>query len=119
VRSEALEERRRDAAVEAQEQARIAEEARAERVALEAEDAARRAADAAERRRQRQEERAARHAAHHGRHRDSDIPAPATDGGRRDEPTRELSLTDELFGVADEDDDRTVQLPQVRERDDR
>jgi dTMP kinase len=116
---EALEERRRDAAVEAQEQARIAEEARAERVALEAEDAARRAADAAERRRQRQEERAARHAAHHGRHRDSDIPAPATDGGRRDEPTRELSLTDELFGVADEDDDRTVQLPQVRERDDR
>lgn len=117
---EELEERRRAAAVEAQEQARLAEMAAAERAALDAQNATRRAADAAERRRRRQEERTARDAAHHGRHRDPDAEdAPATDVGRRDEPTRELSLTDELFGVADEDDDRTVQLPQVRERDDR
>jgi hypothetical protein len=40
-------------------------------------------------------------------------------GGDGDPPTRELSLADELFGIADEDEDRTVQLPRVHDRDDR
>jgi dTMP kinase len=41
---------------------------------------------------------------------------------REDPPTRALSLSDELFGLGSEDDedgDRTIQLPQVRDRNDR
>ena len=117
-----LEQHRRAAEIEAQEQARLAALTAAEQAERDAQDAARRASEAEERRRRRQEERAARAAAQHGRHRDAAAPPdPApTETFRRDEPTRELSLSDELFGVSDdEDDDRTVQLPQVREPDDR
>jgi dTMP kinase len=131
------EERRRLAAVEAEERARQAAVVAAERAKEEEARAQRRAAEAAERRRRRQQERAAREAAHHrateeraarrshahrhgGAHRAADTTA-AFSTRDPDPPTRELSLTDELFGIAgdDDEDDRTVQLPRVHDRDDR
>jgi len=122
-----LEKRRQLAAVEAAEQAKVDAARQAEMQALhdreDAERAARRAADAEARRSRREAARAerdqartARHAAvDHGRHRDS-RPGAADRGG--DPATRELSLTDELFGISDHEaeDDRTVQLPTVHER---
>jgi dTMP kinase len=133
------EQRRRLAAVEAEEQARLAAIAAAERAREEEVRAQRRAAEAEERRRRRQEEREAREAAHHraaeerasrraevhharhrgGAHRVDETPTRAVPGGDGDPPTRELSLADELFGIADEDEERTVQLPRVHDRDDR
>jgi dTMP kinase len=108
-----LEERRRQAAAEAAETARLAAIAQQEQAAREAErEAAReaeRAARAQERRARRSQEPVARDETRRGR--------PAADP-----PTRELSLTDELFGgpFADDDDeeagDATVQLPRVTGR---
>jgi dTMP kinase len=134
-----LEERRRQAAAEAEEQARLAAIAAAERAREDEARAQRRAAEAEERRRRRQQERESREAAHRraaadratrraeaherrhgGAHRAIDSPTQPRPGGSSDPPTREMSLTDELFGIAGEDDDdRTVQLPRVHDRDER
>ena len=98
----------------------------AEHDRAEAERAARRAAEAEARRARREAHRAereqtrtSRHAAGHRHHAsgDPDDPDDQLTGRRRaDDPTRELSLTDELFGS--DDDDRTVQLPRVTDRGD-
>jgi membrane protein involved in colicin uptake len=124
-----LEERRRLAAAEAEVRAREEAErravAQAEHDREEAERAARRAAEAEARRARREAHRAdreqartSRHAAGHrhgpGGHGDADD--QLTGRRRADDPTRELSLTDELFGS--DDDDRTVQLPRVTDRGD-
>jgi len=122
-----LEERRRLAAAEAEVRAREEAErravAQAEHDREEAERAARRAAEAEARRDRREAHRAereqtrtSRHAAghRHGGHGDPDD--QLTGRRRADDPTRELSLTDELFGA--DDDDRTVQLPRVIDRGD-
>ena len=117
-----LDEHRRQAEAEAQERARQAEEAAQQRAREQAEQAAGRAARREEQRRRRDEQRRAREQAHRrvaqrrdaGRgHAPTEPPAP---GGTDDLPTRPLSLADELFGA---DDDRTVQLPRVRDRDER
>jgi dTMP kinase len=120
-----LEERRRLAAIEAEEQARLAALAAEERAAQVAADAAARAARAEERRRAKHEQRLAHEAAAGV----SPSPPDRSNGtsgtsgqyaGRADPPTRELSLTDELFGVGgDEDDDSTIALPRVTDREDR
>jgi dTMP kinase len=127
----ALEERRKLAAAEAAEQARVDAARQAELQAQhdreEAERAARRAADAEARRSrraaaraEREQARTARHTAlDQGRHRDARH-EPGR-GAAGDPATREMSLTDELFGISDDDDastadDRTVQLPTVHER---
>jgi dTMP kinase len=124
-----LEERRRLAAAEAEVRAREEAErravAQAEHDREEAERAARRAAEAEARRARREAHRAdreqartSRHAAGHrhgpGGHGDADD--QLTGRRRADDPTRELSLTDELFGA--DDDDQTVQLPRVTDRGD-
>lgn len=130
-----LEERRRQAEREAEEKARRDAAAAEEHARQEEERAARRAAEAEERRRRRQEDRAAREQtrnqalqarrttdAHRRGASDADETTRPTGRPDLDPPTRELSLTDELFAVAgddDEDDDRTVQLPRVRDHDDR
>ncbi len=90
--------------------------------------------DAEARRARKEEQRAAREAARHradgaqaardhGRHRtgaqDGGPPVtPTPSSGDAEPPTRELSLTDELFGITGEDDDQTVQLPRVNNRGD-
>ncbi|HEX6936235.1 MAG TPA: dTMP kinase [Actinomycetes bacterium] len=131
----ALEERRRLAAVEAAEQARLAAIAAAEQERAEAEQAARRAAEAEERRRRRQEQRAAREEAHRlaveerearrraqhaGRHRNGarvdDVPTRPVPVADDESPTRPVSLADELFGISEDDEDRTVQMPRVHDR---
>jgi dTMP kinase len=114
----ALEQRRRQAEREAEEQARLAAVAAAEDAAREAQREAQRASELEERRRRRHAERAARAESHHAPPPEGPGEATAPLSPPADPPTRELSLTDELFGV-DEDDERTVQLPQVRDRDDR
>lgn len=114
----ALEQRRREAEREAEEQARLAAVAAAENAAREAQREAQRASELEERRRRRHAERAARAESHHAPPPEGPGETTAPLSPLADPPTRELSLTDELFGV-DEDDDRTVQLPQVRDRDDR
>jgi len=143
-----LEERRQRAAVEAAEQARLAAAAEEERAAEESELAAGRAARAEERRRIKHEQRLAREEAHsriseRRAARRPQSPPPPGDGLTEssvddtvptvpardrapgtDPPTRELSLSDELFGAgwgdddADDADDRTVRLPRVTERGD-
>jgi len=151
-----LEERRQQAAVEAAEQARLAAAAAQERSAEEAALAAQRGARAEERRRVKHEQRLAREEAHiriserraarrpqsrpppsdgqaaPGRSVDDTVPtvSPVPSlASRADPPTRELSLTDELFGGgwddeeapddaedAEDADDRTIRLPRTPER---
>jgi dTMP kinase len=128
------EQRRRLAAAEAEEQARVAAAEAAARAAErerhDAEVAARHAAEAEERRRRKDEVRAARADAHRRaleeraarrrEHRGGADETTRLTGVPSDAQTRELSLADELFGVAgDEAEDRTIQLPRVPERDER
>ncbi len=138
LESEALEEHRRLAAIEAETQARldaIAEREHAEQAAALAEQRANRAE---ERRRIRNDQRLAREEAQRrvaekrgGRRHAATMPLPVptpmpTPTGQGDPATtRELSLTDELFGAGfgggdDDDSERTVQLPRASDpREDR
>ena len=142
LESAALEEHRRMAAIEAEAQARLVAIAEREQAAQAAALAAQRAHRAEERRRIRDEQRQAREEAHRrvaekrGGRRDTSTARPTPDPttlsnstattptvrGPVDQPTRELSLTDELFGegFGDDDSDRTVRLPRATDpRDDR
>ena len=117
----ALEQRRREAEREAEEQARLAAAAAAEQAAQDAQREAQRASEledgAVAGTRSAPRARGSPTPATVRRLGPGDVTAPLSPPA--DPPTRELSLADELFGVGDDDDDRTVQLPQVRDRDDR
>ena len=142
LESAALEEHRRMAAIEAEAQARLAAIAEREQASQAAVLAAQRAHRSEERRRIRDEQRQARDEAHRrvaekrggrrGTSTSRSVPDPTTLSnptstadtvrGPVDQPTRELSLTDELFGegFGSEDSDRTVRLPRATDpRDDR
>lgn len=132
LESVALEEHRRMAAIEAEDQAQLAAVTEQEQTAQAAVLAEQRAARAEERRRIRNEQRLAREEAHRrvaerrGGRRGNATPTPSpTPTVQTDAPTRELSLTDELFGAGfggddSDDSDRTVQLPRATDpRDDR
>ncbi|MEO7981386.1 MAG: dTMP kinase [Sporichthyaceae bacterium] len=110
----AAEQRRLREAAEAAERARVAALHETETQQARAEHAQARAEHAEQRRQQKERERAERAA---GQRRAPGESPPAARERDDDPGTRELSLVDELFGGAD-DDDHTVQLPRVDQRPD-